>query len=236
MARKIAKKAISEDLLFGADFDESKLAGIEKSLSQSSTADTPAEKQERSVTAGEARELPVPTESLDQAPLVKASPPETTPQDVAEQQRQAVARMVRSKMVLLLSVASLVVLITAGLVYLLWLQPPPVPQMVRHPIVVPSHTHVTNFLLFASASGKKKDLFKVDLELDFSSIEAYMNFKDKQVLYCDIIYKFLRKQEPLDNSFSHWEKILEKDLFESLRSNYPETRLNGVRLKGFTRL
>ena len=36
MARKIAKKAISEDLLFGDDFDEDKLAKIEKSLSQSS--------------------------------------------------------------------------------------------------------------------------------------------------------------------------------------------------------
>ena len=76
----------------------------------------------------------------------------------------------------------------------------------------------------------------MDLELDFSSGEAYKNFKDKQVLYCDIIYKFLRKQQPLDNSFNYWEKVLEKDLFESLRSNYPETRLNGVRLKDFSRL
>ncbi len=238
MARKIAKKAISEDLLFGDDFDEDKLAKIEKSLSQSTNLATPQEKQKRSVTTEEAGELPLPTEVLDQIPLAQPPTPEAAPQDIAEEQRQAVARRVRSKMVLLLSAASLVVLIAAGLAYLLWFrpEPPAVPQMIRHQIVIPSHTHVINFLLFTGSSGKKKDLLKLDLELDFSSGEAYKNFKDKQVLYCDIIYKFLRKQQPLDNSFNYWEKVLEQDLFESLRSNYPETRLYSVRLKGFSRL
>ena len=65
-------------------------------------------------------------------------------------------------MVLLLSAASLVVLIAAGLAYLLWLrpEPPAVPQMIRHPIVIPSHTHVTNFLLFTELFRKEEGPFE----------------------------------------------------------------------------
>jgi len=61
-------------------------------------------------------------------------------------------------------------------------------------------------------------------------------FKRRQVFFCDAIYRFLRKQEPPENSFEHWEEILQTNLLESLSRNYPETRLSTVRMKGLQRL
>jgi flagellar basal body-associated protein FliL len=247
MAREIKKKVISDDLLFGDDFDETKLSQIEDGFDKNSLSGTPGGGRKSSATAGKASELPgtdgepsvsAPAPELDEEGLSKA--PSATPSEDASQQQQTVARMVRSKMLLLFAALSVVVVIAAGLTYLLWPhskpQELPAAETVRHPIVIPSYTFATNFLLFMNASGKKKDLLKVDVEMDFWSLQAYEQFKNKQIYYNDIIYKFLRKQEPPENSFQNWGKILERDLFEILKNNYPETRLNAVAMKGFQRL
>ena len=77
---------------------------------------------------------------------------------------------------------------------------------------------------------------KLDLELDFASLGAHEKFKEKQVYYTDFIYGFLRKQSPPDNSVQDWAKILEQDLPERLKNDYPEIRLNSIRMKNFHRL
>lgn len=248
MARKIEKKVISDDLLFGDDFDEGKLAKIEASLVRTPISDALDEEpgakkgkaaQRAASDEGEAVVASSVEEDLDQETSTKP-PPATQASEASQKQQAAIARIVRSKRLLLMAAVSALVIITAGLVSLYWfyLRQPSLllPQTVRHPIVIPSYRHVTSFLLWVSPSGKKQDLLKVDVELDFRSAEAYEAFKSKQVLFCDVIYKFLRKQEPPDNSFEHWEKILEKNLFESLKHNYPETRLSSVQMKGFQRL
>lgn len=248
MARKIEKKVISDDLLFGDDFDEGKLARIEAELTRSPDSDALEEKQAKAKRAAKggdqpaSQAVPAPSSSepgLDREALSQ-SPAATAPQDPSKQQRAALARVARSKMLFLAAVISVLAIITAGLVSLYWFKwrqdslPPP--QIVRHHIVIPSHRHVTSFFLLVNPSGKKKDLLKLDVEFDFSSLQAYEAFKGKQVLFSDIIYKYLRKQQSEDNSVEYWQRILEQDIFENLKRNYPETRLNAVEMKGFQRL
>ena len=38
-----------------------------------------------------------------------------------------------------------------------------------------------------------------------SNIQGYEMFEREQVFYRDLIYRFLRKQEPPEKSFEHWE-------------------------------
>jgi hypothetical protein len=140
---------------------------------------------------------------------------------------------------LLLAAASVLFIITGGVTYLLWPSPKehvtPRVDIVRHRIVIPDYEHEINFLIFSSAQGKE-DLLKLDLELDFTSLGAHEKFKEKQVYYTDFIYGFLRKQSPPDNSVQDWTKILEQDLPERLKNDYPEIRLNSIRMKNFHRL
>lgn len=250
MARKIEKKVISDDLLFGDDFDEAKLDKIEAQLVRTPPDALDQGKGKRRGEAaqpegGDETGVPAASASMDdfdQVPHVPQvePPPAGEGSEVSQQQKAAVARVVRSKRLFLMGALSTLILITTGLVSLYWFHwrqtAPPPPQLVRHPIEVPSYRHATTFLLLVSPAGKKQDLLKVDLELDFWSEQGYETFKSRQLLFHDVIYKFLRKQEPPDNAFEHWEKILEKNLFESLKHNYPETRLNAVMMKGFQRL
>jgi hypothetical protein len=250
VGRKIEKKVISDDLLFSDDFDENRLAKIEDELNRSPQPDPSKGKQRKRAEDGDAEEPPAP----DPVPI--SSPPEDDPEPVpeasseppaesesegaSERQRQAVAKMVRSKRRLLLAATSVLVMVTTGLAYLLWPNPkqqgPLSGQIVRHRIVIPSYEFDTGFLIFVGAADKKKDLMKVDLELDFGGMEAFEQFKSRQILYYDVIYDFLRKQQPQDNSFQKWEEILERDLFESLKKDCPEIRLNSIHMKNFHRL
>lgn len=247
MARKIEKKVISDDLLFGDDFDEAKLDKIEAQLVRTppDALDQGKGKRRGEAAPAEAGDddcIPGASASpddVDHVPQVEPPPADENP-EVSQQQKAAVARVVRSKRLFLMGALSTLILITAGLLSLYWFHwrqtATPLPQLVRHPIEVPSYRHATTFLLLVSPAGKRQELLKVDLELDFWSEQGYETFKSRQLLFHDVIYKFLRKQEPPDNAFEHWEKILEKNLLESLKHNYPETRLNAVMMKGFQRL
>jgi len=245
MARKIEKKVISDDLLFGDDFDEGKLARIEAELVRTPISEALEEAQPKAGKAtppaaagGEAAVTPS-DGALDQG-MPTGPSSETQDRDLSEKRQAAVAKVVRAKLMLLAAVGFLLLAVTAGVGSLYWfkwrLEAQPPTQFVRHPIVVPSHRHGASFLLFVGPSGKRKDLLKVELELDFSSTQGYEVFKRRQVFFCDAIYRFLRKQEPPENSFEHWEEILQTNLLESLSRNYPETRLSTVRMKGLQRL
>jgi hypothetical protein len=250
VARKIEKKVISDDLLFSDDFDEDRLSRIESELNRSPQPEPAKGKKGKRAEDGDAEEptapdpVPVslpPQDGPDLDPEVPSEPPADSDIEAAsERQRQAVARMVRSKRRLLLAATSVLLVIVTGLTYLLW--PHPKQQgllsdrIVRHRIVIPSYGFDVSFLIFVSAADKKKDLMKLDLELDFGGMEAYERFKSRQILYYDVIYEFLRKQQPQDNSFVKWEEILEKDLFEGLSKDYPEIRLNSIHMKSFHRL
>lgn len=247
MARKIEKKVISDDLLFGDDFDETKLDKIEAQLVRTPTDALDEGKGKKRgkaapAEAGDDDRIPAAAASRDDFDHISQAepPPAGEGPEASPKQKAAVARMVRSKRLFLMGALSTLILITAGAVSLYWFHwrqtVPPLPQLVRHPIVLPSYRHATTFLLLVSPAGKKQDLLKVDLELDFWGAQGYETFKARQLLFHDVIYKFLRKQEPPDNSLEHWEKILEKNLFESLKHNYPETQLNAVMMKGFQRL
>ena len=127
VGRKIEKKVISDDLLFADDFDENRLARIEDELNRSPEPDSPKGKQRKRAEAGEPE---APT-----APDPVSSPPEDAPdlefeassepptqseiEAASDRQRQAVAKMVRSKRILLLAATSVLVVIAAGLAYLL---------------------------------------------------------------------------------------------------------------------
>lgn len=244
MARKIEKKVISDDLLFGDDFDESKLARIEAELVRppisEALEEAPAKAGKATPPAAGGESAVTPSDgALDQETPTGPSS-ETQDPNLSEKRQAAVARVVRAKLMLLAAVGFLLLAVTAGVGSLYWfkwrLEAQQPTQFVRHPIVVPSHRHGASFLLFVGPSGKPKDLLKVEVELDFSSTQGYEMFKRGQVFYRDVIYRFLRKQEPPENSFEHWEEILQTNLLESLSRNYPETRLTTIRMKGLQRL
>jgi hypothetical protein len=101
--------------------------------------------------------------------------------------------------------------------------------------MIPNYEHDINFLILANAP-EKKDLLQLDLELFFYTLDACEKFKGRRAFYQDIIYGFLQKQQPEDNSFQYWEKILERDLFDSLKNDHPEIRLISIHMKDFRRL
>ncbi len=240
MARTIEKQVISDDLVFGDEFDEGKLAGTEAELDHApisealEEAPAKAAKVTPPAAGGEAAVTPS-DGALDQGTPTGPSS-ETQDRNLSEKRQAAVAKVVRAKLMLLAAVGFLLLAVTAGVGTLYWfkwrLDAQPPTQFVRHPIVVPSHLHSASFLLFVGPSGKQKDLLQVEVELDFSSIQGYEMFEREQVFYRDLIYRFLRKQEPPENSFEHWEEILQNNLLESLNRNYPEMRLSTVRMKG----
>jgi hypothetical protein len=264
MARTIQKKIISEDILFSDDFDESKLDQIESQLGKSLHHASPEEMtlyytpkrpwtgdegggQGKLATAGEVMESfetgygPASTalgDEFDQQASAELSG-ESKPQDGPEPRQQALPKMVRSKRVLMLSIASVLLLMIGGPAYFLWPLPKDrgtsMTQIIRHPIVIPNYEHDINFLILANAP-EKKDLLQLDLELYFYTLDACEKFKGKRAFYQDIIYGFLQKQQPEDNSFQYWEKILERDLFDSLKNDHPEIRLISIHMKDFRRL
>jgi hypothetical protein len=264
MARTIQKKVISDDLLFTDDFDESMLDKIEGELGQSNSPDMPEErvldfspdKSRAGTLRGKGGDNILDSESTEpeafERDLAFSEFEDKSPQDtVAEslkgstplddsEHKQAITKMVSSKKISLFAAAALVLLmITGGLTYLLWPthKEPVIPtiEIVRHRIVIPTFEQEINFLIFARAQ-EKRDLLKLDLELDFASFRAHEKFKEKRVYYTDSVYSFLREQSPPDNSVQHWVRILEQDLPTRLKKDHPEIPLNTVRLRDFQRL
>jgi hypothetical protein len=264
MARTIQKKAISDDLVFSDDFDEGMLDKIEGELGQSYHRDLPDERvldfrpdKSKVKTGGEWRGKPdaadEPMESdgferdmpssefedtLDDKAFAEPTTDDNPPDD--SEQLDAITKRVRSKKILLFTVAaSVLFVITAGLTYLLWPVPKkietPKVDIVRHRIVIPDYEQEINFLIYLRTQ-EKEDLLKLDMELSFTSFGAHEKFKEKQAYYTDFIYGFLRNQSPPDNSVKDWVKILEEDLPERLKNDCPEMRLNAIHMKSFSRL
>jgi hypothetical protein len=264
MARTIKKKVIDDSLLFSDDFDEGVLDKIEGRLAKSFTRDSPEgkglqhdpngrmtgttrRKRGKSVTSDDATE---PGES-DRSIVFSAFGEDseqgasTDPlnndalRDGLNYRRRAIAILRRPRTLLLLASVSVLLIIAAGLTYFLWPHPKDhgssTSRIVRRPIVIPKYEREINFLILTGAPGKK-DLLMLDLELNFNALDAYDKFKDKQVLYSDVIYSYLLKQQPPDNSIQQWEKILERDLLENLKTDCPELRLNSISVKNFSRL
>ncbi len=264
MARSIQKKIISEDILFSDDFDESKLDQIENQLNKAAhtasaeemTLDfTPkrpgthreSKEQGKLAMAGEAMESfetgygpasPDFGDDLSQEGSDELSDGSEL-QDVSERKYQALPKIIRAKRIMMFSFAAGLLLIIGGLTYFLWPHPknhgPSAARIIRHPILIPNYEHDINFLILAN-TNEKKDLLQMDLELQFPTSDAWEKFQGRRAFYQDVIYGFLRKQQPEDNSFQYWEKILERDLFESLSNDHPEIRLISIHMKDFRRL
>jgi hypothetical protein len=261
MGREIQKKIISKDILFTDDFDESMLDEFEgdpdldspkeKILDFSPDKSTGGEQGEwggEPLSAGEPREPPdferdLPSSEFEDDFQEKKAPAESSIDDNLQddsQQQEEINKRARSKKIQwFLAAASVLFIVAGGVTYLLWPGPKahetPRVDIVRHRIVIPDYEHEINFLIFSRAQGKE-DLLKLDLELDFNTFGAHKQFKEKQAYYTDFIYGFLRKQSPPDNSVQDWAKILEQDLPERLKNDYPEIRLNSIRMKNFHRL
>jgi flagellar basal body-associated protein FliL len=263
MARTIKKKAISDDMLFADNFDESMLDKMENDLDTSFSRDEPEEKtldyspdrtqtrtpsgrQGGSMEAGNLME----ETGFDHGPDLtdfeykpdgetSAEPSDDKGSHDKSKTMQAFAGIAQFKKILLIGTALFVIVIAAGLTFVLWPhqteQDASRVEIVRHQIVIPSFQQEVNFLILSTAPGKK-DLLKMDLELDFSSLGSHERFKEKQVLYNDIIYQFLLKQQPPENTVRHWQQILEEGLLTAFQSEHPEIRLNAVHMKNFLRL
>lgn len=264
MVRTIQKKAISDDMLFTDDFDESMLDKIEGELGQPQHPEVPEERildfsPDKSTARrphgkpGDAFEVPESMGAQDferdlafsefenelSEDAFEEPRKDSAPQEDSEQ-KQSITKMLRSKKIVLLLSAALVLFVFAGgLTYILWPthKEPAIPkvEIVRHRIVIPTYEQEINFLILSKAQ-EKEDLVKLDLELDFASFRSHEKFKEKRVYYTDSVYSFLREQSPPDNSVQHWVRILEQDLPARLSRDHPEIPLNAVRMKYFQRL
>jgi hypothetical protein len=256
MARIIKKKVISEDLLFSDDFDENALDQIEGKLDDSTTPVLPEERvldlradqpksggaKRRSGEPARPDEEEDPSESIHVAAFDKSgedSKQEGHTEPASGSKPQIVGKKTKWSGRTLLSTAAFVLLIlTAGLIYLLYPHAEndaSRTHIVRRPIVIPKHEREVSFLILAS-TPERSDLLKLDLEFDFISLNGYEKFTEKQNLYHDFIYSFLIKQQLPDNSVQNWEKILEEELLTSLKTDCPEIRLSSIRVKNFHRL
>ncbi len=263
MARTIKKKAISDDMLFADNFDESMLDKMENDLDASFSRDEPEEKTldyspDKTKTGSPSGRQGGPMEAgnlmeetgFDSGPDLSdfeykpdgetsARPSDETGPQGEPKMQHPFSGVARSKKVLLIGIALLLIGIAAGLTFVLWPghteQEASRVEIVRHQIVIPSYQQEVNFLILSTAPGKK-DLLKMDLELDFSSLGSHERFKEKQVLYNDIIYQFLLKQQPPENTVRYWQQILEEGLLTAFQSEHPEVRLNAIHMKNFLRL
>jgi flagellar basal body-associated protein FliL len=181
--------------------------------------------------SGEPREMP---ESL---PIV-ASPPSAEKKAPEQQAPAARAKFNRQKLLLMASVPCLVLLLTGALIAW-WASRPPeaihVTKSIKLPVSVPYHEEVLEFF-FLAQSKEGRNILSLGLEFEFLSLNIPDQFKKEPLLLKDVVYGFLTSRQMPKNTYSSWQKVIEKELPAYLQTTLPENRIRAVRLKHLDRV
>ncbi len=107
-------------------------------------------------------------------------------------------------------------------------KPVPVTSITR-PVPVPEYREMLDFFVLDETEGQKTiTAFRV--EVAFSNLSRYQNFKEHNVTFRDTAYSFLLAQNSSRNTRHSWQAVVEKDLFEFIRAKLPESKPDTMRL------
>lgn len=116
--------------------------------------------------------------------------------------------------------------------------PPPTllgQKTIRHAIAVPEFQEEFEFLVLAT-SEKDKNLISMRLDFVFSASNAFEDFAEKNYFYRETVYQYLLRARPSKNSQKLWQGILEKQLMDHMKQNFPRSGLKNIRVAHWERL
>jgi hypothetical protein len=108
-------------------------------------------------------------------------------------------------------------------------------SMIRLPITVPHNQQAATFFIYVD-SGQRKDIFKLAVEFDYSGVGGLPALKEKEVIFRDAVYQFFTSHRPPESSYKYWEQIVQKDLPPHLKTLFPDSRIQSIRLASFGRM
>jgi hypothetical protein len=120
------------------------------------------------------------------------------------------------------------------------LQHPPPPKLlgkktIRQPIAFREFQEEFEFLVLAT-SEKDTNVISMRLDFLFSASNALDAFSAKATLYRETVYQYLLRAHPSKNSQKLWQGILEKQLMEYMKENFPKAGLKAIRVAHWERL
>jgi hypothetical protein len=174
-------------------------------------------------------------EADSHSPSGEEDPGASVSEDIADGIRR------RRLKILLVSALACVGMISAIAVpvYKTMKRPPP-PKLlgqktIRQPIAVPEFQEEFEFLVLAT-SEKDTNVVSVRLDFLFSASNAFEAFIAKETLYRETVYQYLLRARPSRNSQRLWQGILEKQLKEHMKENFPSAGLKAIRVAHWERL
>lgn len=111
----------------------------------------------------------------------------------------------------------------------------PIVTHIRKPVPIPQYSEEMDFIVLAEAQSDKSVL-SLTLEFEFRSISAYERCKDENVLFRDVVYRFLQMGRPVKNTQKAWTQIVQNELPPHLKSNLPGMHPEIIRVQRFEKL
>lgn len=93
---------------------------------------------------------------------------------------------------------------------------------IMRPVPQPDYREMLDFLLVYEVEGQKM-ITAMRMEVGFQSPMRYQTFKEQSVVFRDVVYAFLLKQNLYENSVRSWHSVVEKDLPDCLRVRLPQS-------------
>jgi flagellar basal body-associated protein FliL len=100
---------------------------------------------------------------------------------------------------------------------------------IKRPVPIPDYHEMLDFIILNETEGHKT-MLALRMEFTFHNPATYQNFKEQNVVFRDMVYSFLLRQNALRNTSSSWHTVVEKDLFEYLRVKLPQSKADQIRL------
>jgi hypothetical protein len=108
-------------------------------------------------------------------------------------------------------------------------------KSVRHALAVQEFQEEFEFLVLAT-SERDKNLINMRLGFVFAASNAFEDFAGRATFYRETVYQYLLRARPAKNSQKLWQGILEKQLTEYMKQNFPKSGLKTIRVSHWERL
>lgn len=105
----------------------------------------------------------------------------------------------------------------------------------RRPIPIPQYQDKLDFFILVNAESQKS-ILSLGIEFEFQSTGAYQRFRDENVLFRDVVYRFLETGRPGKNTQKAWDQIIQHDLQTHLKTALPHAYPVKMRIDRFEKL
>jgi flagellar basal body-associated protein FliL len=261
MAREILKKSLDGESGSDDDFEASLQQQLEKEFSTASSNSDMELGRTKSVLTGQEDVLPFTPEvreeaghkfSLDDFEIPDLSDPKEEESPKASQQPASDSKKKKktssspqrkialNKMIII----GVPVLVLGALVAVFALKagksshPAPSPKittLIRHSIVLPDFQEDLVFFIL-SGTQEEKNIVTLTLGFLFHNPERHRRFKAEKTLVRDVVYRFLESKPPPRNSRKEWQKIVQSELQEHLKTILPQSLADSISVNQMSKL